>query len=357
MESVFIVNYGYDSSWIVGKLARDIESSLQKAGIPCRNGELDDYNGEEIVFHMQYHWASPIPTAKHNSVFYTHTINVLYETDIQMLKDRFDSFICMSPEDAQYLIELGFDQSKVFGRILPIRTPFIKPISIGIFSACYGNHVKNEQWLIDYCTRNPDAKYANFVFVGKGWGGVCEALENLGCTYEWHNVSRSLPYEYLFQINKLANLNYYIYMGMDGGAMGTYDAYAVDVPLCVTFDGFHKAIPNVDYTFDNEQTFFKQMDIIIAKHVNRIRFFEENTSDNYTQWILKVWHGESVEQPNEDDKRCITYKTIVDKKREHYFTLTKGGIKRWITWKINQYKQSEKLYKKFMELTTYKPDK
>ena len=99
------------------------------------------------------------------------------------------------------------------------------------------------------------------------------------------------------------------------------------------------------------------MDIIIAKHVNRIRFFEENTSDNYTQWILKVWHGESVEQPNEDDKRCITYKTIVDKKREHYFTLTKGGIKRWITWKINQYKQSEKLYKKFMELTTYKPDK
>lgn len=353
MESVFIVNYGFDNSWIVGKLARDIESALNKMGIPCRNGSLDDYNGEEIVFHLQHHWASPIPMAKHNSVFYTHSINTLYEADIHMLKDKFDSFICMSPEDVQYLIELGFDSSKVFGRILPIRTPFIKPISIGIFSACYSDHVKNEHWIIDYCKSNPDSRFANFVFVGRGWGNICAQLEALDCSYEWHNASRSLPYEYEFQINKLASLNYYIYMGMDGGAMGTYDAYSQAVPLCVTFDGFHKAIPDIDYTFDNEQTFFQQMDIIIAKHTNRLNFFNENSSDNYAAWIFKVWKGERVEQLTEKDKKCITYNSVLEKKRKHYFLLTKGGIKRWITWKITQYKQNEKLFNKFLELTKH----
>lgn len=353
MESVFIVNYGYDNSWIVGKLARDIENALNKLGIPCRNGELDDYKGEEVVFHMQHRWPSPIPTAKHNSVFFTHVTNVLSEIDIKLLKDRFDSIICMSPEDVQYLLDLGFDAKKVYGRVLPIRTPFIKPISIGIFSACYGNHVKNEQWLIDYCKSNEDAKYANFVFIGKDWGGVCKELENLGCSFEWHNVSRSLPYEYEFQIHKLASLNYYIYMGMDGGAMGTYDAYSQDVPLCVTFDGFHKEIPDIDYTFDNEQTFFKQMDVIIAKHVNRLNFFNANTTTNYVEWILKVWQGNSDDKLKDRDIKCITYNTVLEKRREHYSTFGRKHIKWWLSLKIQQYFQSKKLFEKLVKYTTY----
>lgn len=225
MERIFIVNYGYNNGWIVDKLAQDLQIALQAMGYLCRRGELNDYQGEEIVYHLQHHWTTPIPQAKHNSVFYTHTINVLGEMDLDTIKGKFDSYICMSPEDAQYLIELGFDEKKVFGKTLPIRNPYVKPISIGIFSACYYDHVKKEQWLIDFCKANKDAKLANYVFIGKGWGKVCQELENLGCSYEWHNVSRNLPFEYRFQQDKLSSLNYYIYMGMDGGAMGTYDAY------------------------------------------------------------------------------------------------------------------------------------
>lgn len=320
-KRIFINNYGFNDSWIMGKISSDIQSVAMARGIQCRRGRTEDYRGEEICYHMAYHIAKPINGALHNSVFYTHLNDVLQEKNLLSIKDEFDSFVCMSPEDAQFMLELGFDPSKVYGRILPVRNTYVRPISIGIFSACYPDGRKNERWLIDFCEMNPNARLVNFVFVGQGWGKTVEALEKLGCTYEWHNVSRRLPFEYQFQQNKLADLNYYIYMGMDGGAMGTYDAYAQDVPLCVTFDGFHKAVPVLDFTFDDRDSFFKQMDEIVGRHAKRIDFFKNNTPEQYVEWLLTVWNGTADRDISEKDKHCVSYTSVLQKKRDQYYSL------------------------------------
>lgn len=345
MERIFINLYGYKKDWIMGKIALDIEKTARDLGYQCRCGEFADYDGEEICYHLAHHLALPINRAKHNSVFYTHLNDVLKEKNLVDIKDKFDSFICMSPEDAQFLIELGFDKKKVYGRILPVRNNYIRPISIGIFSACYPDGRKNEEWLLDYCKKNSDSYLANFVFVGPGWGKVVDKLESIGCSYEWHNVSRKMPYEYQFQQNKLAGLNYYIYMGMDGGAMGTYDAYAQDVPLCVTFDGFHKGIPNLDYSFDDKQSFFNQLDKIVLKQRNRINFFADNNSTNYVKWILKVWTGKIVNSIPESEKKCISYNTVVEKKRDQYYELTIDKIKNYLIWCFFKIKTNRKVNK------------
>lgn len=344
-DRIFINLYGFDSNWIISKIANDIIITASSMGYDCNKGGMDDYNGEEICYHMCFQLAIPIPQAKHNSVFYTHLNDKLTEEQLKSIKDQFDSFICMSPEDAEFLLELGFDSSKVFGKTLPVRNNYIKPISIGIFSACYVDGRKNEEWLLDYCRQSEGAKYVNFVFVGRGWGRVVETLENLGCSYEWHNVSRKLPYEYQFQQNKMAGLNYYIYMGMDGGAMGTYDAYAQDVPLCVTYDGFHKSIPDIDFSFDDKQGFFNQLDRITSSHVRRLEFFNTHTSENYVKWILDVWQGKGVNVITDRDKSCLSYNTVVEKKRDQYYDLILRRFREYVAdWLFRiRYKKKYKL--------------
>lgn len=343
MDRIFINDYGYSHDWIMGKIADDIQRTSKLLGYECNIGGFDDYNGEEICYHLSYNIAVPIPQAKHNSVFYTHLNHTLSEMNLVDLKDKFDSFICMSAEDAQFMVELGFDPKKVYGMTLPVRNTYVRPISIGIFSACYPDGRKNEQWLIDYCKQQEAAKLVNFVFVGKGWDRVAKALEENGCTYEWHNVSRKLPYEYEFQQHKLANLNYYIYMGMDGGAMGTYDAYAQDVPLCVTYDGFHKSIPSIDYKFDDKQSFFNQMDLIVASHANRLRFFKDNNAENYVKWLLNVWTGKQPNEIPEEEKKCISYNTVVEKKRDQYYGINLTKIVNYLNWKRKQKNAEKKL--------------
>ena len=345
MKSIFVNMYGYTNSWIMGIIADDIKRISQSMGIECNSGTIDDYNGEDICYHLDYAKAVPIPRAKHNSVFYTHLNDVLKEQNMRSIKDDFDSFICMSPEDAQYLIEIGFDPQKVFGKTLPVRNTYIKPVSIGIFSACYADGRKNEQWLIDYCRDHPDSRLVNFVFVGPGWSRVVNQLAEFGCSFEWHNVSRKMPYEYQFQQNKLASLNYYIYMGMDGGAMGTYDAYAQDVPLCVTFDGFHKSIPHVDFSFDDKNTFFEQMDKIIQFHVDRLDFFRNNNGENYVNWLMNVWSGLPTDSIRDIDKQCLSFPTVAEKKRSQYYGLNYGKVRDFVSIKMQKFLMKKKASK------------
>lgn len=340
---IFINMYQYSNDWIMGKIAYDIMETSNKLGYECRCGKFEDYNGEDICYHLAYPQAVPMPNAKHNSVFYTHLNNTLKERNFVGMKDLFDSFICMSPEDAEYLIELGFNPNKVFGMTLPVRNTYIRPISIGIFSACYPDGRKNEAWLVDFCRKNEDARLVNWVFVGPGWGDVVKELESLYCTSEWHNVSRKMPYEYQFQQNMLANLNYYIYMGMDGGAMGTYDAYAQDVPLCVTFDGFHKSIPDLDYVFDNKESFMEQLGLVVAKHARRLGFFRTHTSENYVKWILDVWQGKFTDPISEHDKKCLNYRNVLEKKREQYYKIDFSSIKNILDKKYEKIKTRLKL--------------
>lgn len=342
MDRIFINVYEFPKNWIMRKIADDIQEVATSLGYKCRCGKFEDYDGEEICYHLSHAEGLPIPKAKHNSVFYTHLNTKLKEAYIVSIKDKFDSFICMSEEDAQFLIELGFDPAKVYGKTLPIRNTYIRPVSIGILSACYPDGRKNEQWLLDYCAENEKAKLINFVFIGRGWGNVVHSLEQMGCSYEWHNVSSDMPYEYQFQQNKLAALDYYIYMGMDGGAMGTYDAYAQDVPLCVTYDGFHKAIPFIDFTFDNKETFLCEIDKIVTRHSQRIEFFNTNNRTNYTEWLLSVWDGNVTQEIIEKDKKCLSYGSVAEKKREQYYPISISGIMAQLRRMYHQIKNKEK---------------
>lgn len=332
-KSLFI-NTTAASNWIFRIIAEDISRETKKIGLECRMGKLDEYRGEDIVYHVWWRLAVPVKGAKVNSVFITHTDDALKEYDLKNMKDSFDSYICMSPEDAKFLCDLGFDSSKVVGIDLPARNKYIRPISVGIFSACYPDGRKNEQWLLDYCEEDENAKLLNFVFIGSGWYKIANRLEELSISFEWHNVPRSLPYEYQYQQTILEDVDYYMYMGMDGGAMGTLDAYAMGCQLIVTNDGFHQTIPNIDYTFDTRVGFIEQMKLIAKRQRDKIEFYAERTAENYVKMLVNVWNGEKFDYPSIKSDLESSYSSVLEKRRNNYFKIGYNRImpfiKSWI---------------------------
>lgn len=332
------------SNWILKILGDDIFDGLSRLGYECRKGAFEDYQGEEISFHMWWRHAQPYKEAKVNAVFVTHTDDEIKEADLVNMKDQFDFYITMSPEDAQFLVELGFDKKKVFGLNLPVRNTFVRPLSMGIFSACYPDHRKNDQWLQEYCSTHDLARLVNFVFIGNGWGSFVKELESSGCSFQWINISRKMPYEYFYQQILLSNVDYYIYMGMDGGAMGTYDAYAMGVRLCVADDGYHKSIPDLDNKFSSKDEFFNEMDAIISKQARRLKFFEDNSVIKYVEKLSFIFENSTY--PDVQEKE-VTYDYSVKKKRRgNYFDLTFERLRQPLISTIVKYIDRRKLKEK-----------
>jgi hypothetical protein len=315
-DRVYLSIAGVNADWIVGTIAKDIKRVLEQEGVDCDFGAPEKYNGQEICYHLGYAYAKPFKSARVNSVFITHIDDKIKEMSLARMKDDFDSFICMSVEDESFLIALGIPGKKVFGVALPVRNNYIRPLSLGIFSSYYKDGRKNEEWIVRFCREHQTSQLVNFVFIGPSWGRFLQKLTKLNCSFEWHNVSRSMPYEYEFQQSKLGSLDYYFYLGMDGGAMGTYDAYAYGVKLMVTDNCYHKELPFIEYSFDSYNKFEKSLSTVINSHEERLAFFRENSVERYSQKLLSIWKGNFSSDNTSNDK------VVLNKRRENYFPLT-----------------------------------
>ena len=324
-------------NWILHILGDDIFRELQGLGYICRKGPFEEYKGEDIGFHMWWRHAQPYKEAKINAVFVTHVDDSIKEHDLVQMKDNFDYFFCMSPEDAHFLVELGFEENRVFGLNLPVRNSYIRPLSVGIFSNSYlskGMNTKNELWLIDFCKNHPHSNLINFVFIGHGWESTAKELEKYHCSFEWHCVDRSMPYEYFFQQLKLETLDYYLYMGMDGGAMGAYDAYAMGTSLCISDDGYHKCIPDVSMLFSTQEQFIEQLSAIIEKQKRKLDFFASHTPAEYVKKVAFVFENGTLPENVVD---VFDY-SVKEKRRENYYSWTFRRLRQpivsmWIKWK------------------------
>lgn len=320
--TIYISNVA--TTWILKILGDDIHKNLKTLGYSVHSGSFQEYKGEDICFHMWWRTAVPYKEAKTNAVFVTHIDDKGKEHDLLLLKDKFDIFVCMSDEDAQFLKELGFDSHKVFGLDLPVRNKYVKPLVLAIFSNCYSDNRKNEKWIIEYCRTHEDCKLVNFMFLGNGWESVGKALNELQSSFVWYCISREMPYEYFYQQLAMMQADYYLYMGMDGGAMGSYDAYALGLNLCISDDGYHKSIPDIEYSFANQKDFEKCLDEIIAKQRRKIDFFNSHSVENYVKKLAYILENHSY-QP--DMNQQVFEYSVKDKRRRNYFSMTLHRLK------------------------------
>lgn len=292
IKSVFI-SEPIHVGWIIEKLMRDLAGKLTLRGIKVTIGKIEDYKGEDIVFHARYLYATSVKGAKVNSVFVTHIDDRLKEMEIRKEFDEFNSFVCCSQHDADFLKGLGCSEAKVIGIDLPHRGGNLRPKKIAFFSERYKDGRKNEDWVLEYFSQAESHARRGIVLclIGYNWEDYCNKLADLGISFELYRYDRSLPGEYEIQKEILSGMDFMIYPGFDGGAMCVYDGITAGVELIIADNGYHKGLGGNTRLFRDKKEFFIRMNEVAESFKQRENVYDERSIDNYVERILRHWQS------------------------------------------------------------------
>ena len=288
-RSVYIVDT--QNGWIIEQLMIDIANVLRSRGVETRTGSREGYEGEDVLFNARYLFAHPSKRAKVNSLFVTHVDDKLKELELRARLGNFNSVVCMSPQEADYVAALAGSHAGITGIELPARDIKVRPIRLGMFSAWYEDGRKNEHWITEYFSDKPPRCRQSFVFcfIGWGWERFCATLAAMDMNYEIIRYSRSTPDEYEIQREVLARIDALIYLGFDGGAMSIYDAMNVGIDAIVPNISYNRGLCDSVHLFDNRAGFFRELDRLYALHESRGLGLQRRSVERYTDHLVTHW--------------------------------------------------------------------
>jgi len=344
IRSVFIVE-PEGQGWIIERLMRDIATELSVRGIQTRVGRGNQYGGEEVIFNSRYLVALSETRARVNSLFITHVDDRVKEQELRMSFARFNSFVCMSPHDAEFVAALKGDSVGIAGIELPARELTVRPLRVAYFSARYEDGRKNEQWIIDYFrNRSPEERAAFvFCFLGWGWEPFCEKLGELEMNYEIYRYSRFAPGEYQLYKEALISSDLLIYLGFDGGAMSVYDALNAGIDVLASDTSYHRGLGEAVSLFADRAEFVARMDQLLKRHSDRLQALQRRSIQAYVERLLSHWN--SVIGGSESTIESPTTVTMAARQhtlqsfRSHYkpmlsFTRIRSFLIRWVQTRL-----------------------
>ncbi len=291
IESVYIVE-PINQGWIIESLMRDISAALNQKGVRTRIGGSKDYRGEDVIFNSRFLSAMFDSSAKVNALFITHIDDSLKEMQLKGSFNSFNSFICMSPQDADFVAALKTNRAGVVGIDLPARESKVRPIRLAMFSACYQDGRKNEQWISEYFQKKSKIHRQSFVFcfMGWGWEQFCTSLGELDMNYEIYRYSRLTPGEYDLYKEILPSMDALIYLGFDGGAMSVYDGINAGIEIIVSNISYHRGLGGAVTLFDDKVGFFRELDRLHENHTKRKEVLQERSVVAYVDQLLTHWN-------------------------------------------------------------------
>ena len=295
-KSIFFLKE-FDSGWIIEKIVRSIIAHLCELGVNAKFGYREEYTSEDIVLHTRSLYFSPVKHAE-NWVFIFHIDDILKELETKKLLSQVDGVIAMSPSDGAYIRSLAGQLIQNTLPILDKELPILgqvqlRPLVFTYFSECYSDGRKNESWLLSLAKGLSDLEKKAFVIrlLGRGWSKTFIALKKLGVSVELIDLVRSQDFEYETQLEYLRNSDYMLYLGMDGGAMSSYDALVQRVGLIATHSSYHRGLENKNakrYLVDNEEDFrliFKQ--IIKDEYLTTYELINKRSITHYTRYFAE----------------------------------------------------------------------
>ncbi|MDP3655583.1 MAG: hypothetical protein Q8R45_01275 [Brevundimonas sp.] len=291
IRSIYIADIS--SGWIINFLMADIAAELKRRGFDVRVGPRQAYGGQDVLFNARYLNSAPTSEARINSIFVTHIDDRIREAELRAAARKFNSLICLSPQDADFVAGLTKGRNNVAGINLPARSLTVRPLRIALFSACYEDGRKNESWLSDYIRSRPEDYKESFVFcfLGLDWERFALSLGEMDVSYEVHRYSRDLPGEYGLYTHHLATMDRLIYAGFDGGAMSVYDALAAGVDVIASDISYHRGLGDSVRLFRDRDGFYKELDALHAVQVGRKRALQERSISAYVDALLAHWNS------------------------------------------------------------------
>ena len=290
IQSVYIVE-PVDQGWIIERLMRDIATALNLRGINTRIGSGNDYQGEDVIFNSRYLTALSDRRAKVNSLFITHIDDKTKEIQLKTIFKDFNSFICMSPQDANFVSSLKGNGTGVAGINLPTRNLTVRPTRIAIFSACYEDGRKNEKWIVDYFHDKSATCKQNFIFcfMGWGWEKFCSTMGEMEMNFEIYRYSRFTPGEYDLYKEVLSTMDVLLYLGFDGGAMSVYDALSAGLNVIAPNISYHQDLHDSVSLFNDKSGFFKELDRLNMNNESRKMSLHKRSIDIYVDTLQAHW--------------------------------------------------------------------
>lgn len=291
IESVYIVE-PENQGWIIERLMREISVELDKRGVPTRFGQAAGYGGEDVIFNSRYLVPFLDSRARVNSLFITHVDDVVKEFELRSRAGKFNSLVCMSGQEADFVAGLIGDRTGVVGIDLPARDLTVAPIRLALFTASYEDGRKNEKWILDYFETKGREHKDNFIIclMGWGWEKFCATLGEMEMNYQIYRYSRFTPGEYGMYKSTLQGMDCLAYLGFDGGAMCVYDALAAGLDVIATDISYHRGLGPTVSLVSGQGGFFEQMDRLHALNLSRKMALETRSRAAYVNRLLAHWN-------------------------------------------------------------------
>lgn len=246
---VHLVLHPENQGWVIEKIARRLLEHLSHSGVEATIS--DQARGDVDLNHwMSYAFANE-PQPVRATMFITH-IDDPHKVALvrQELASGIDAGICMSSHQVEFLVGQGLRRESLC-HVLPAHDNRLQPrrIRIGIATRLYPDGRKREDLLVKLAeTLSLDA--FEFEIHGAGWEPLVPVLKAAGAVVNHFPGSPDYERDYELLIERMPHFDFYLYLGMDEGSLGTLDAVTAAVPTIVTAQGFHLDLgAGLDHTF------------------------------------------------------------------------------------------------------------
>jgi hypothetical protein len=201
-----------------------------------------------------------------------------------------DVGICMSSEVVAQLHQAGVPSDRLCyvlfghdGLVTPRR------LTIGITTRLYADGRKRENLLLRLAN-DVDMTAFRFLIFGSGWEPIAERLRAAGAVVSCDVGTDNYLADYQRIVRAVPEFDYYLYLGMDEGSLGTLDALAAGVGTIVTDQGFHRDIASViTHPFVAYEELREIFRTLAERRQVRIDVAKQLTWEAYAQHHVSIW--------------------------------------------------------------------
>ena len=274
--------------WIIEKMCHHLGSQLQYFGHQVSIGEEPHRSADINHFMMFYRIPKVIPNRS--------TVAITHIDDSQRLDQArravlaAEMGICMSSMTVKQLVNGGVSREKLC-YVLPAFDGGIQPrrIIIGLTTKLYSDGRKREALLVRLAGEM-DLSQFHFEIFGTGWDKLAPLLREAGALVSVAADGNDAQADYQQIRERIPHFDYYLYLGLDEGSLGTLDALGAGVKTIVTPQGFHVDLPHgithPFWTYDELRAVFES---ILEERAARVRAVAGLTWRRYAERHHFIW--------------------------------------------------------------------
>ncbi len=285
IKEINIVLGDKKDSWIIKKIAEKLNTETIKLGVSSNISTTFNKNAD-FNLGLIYHNFVDKELTPFDVLMITHVDQYWKFELLEKLISKIGLGICMSKEQMDKLINLGLDKNKLcyinpaHDGVIPV-----KKWVIGLASRVYNDGRKNETYfnkLADVL----NCDYFKFKIIGANWDPQVDYMRSKGFEVEYYP---QFDYE-IYTKKFFADMDYYLYMGLDEGQMGFVDAQSAGVKTIVTTQGYHL---DSDSPITHPFTTYKELEKIFLglqkEKMDIVDAMKDWTWENYAIKHLQIY--------------------------------------------------------------------